>query len=211
MADNPLNERQKPGKTQKTRMMDTLRMIGLDMAATGAVTSHGGNLSIYDGNDIWITHTGAMLGHLDASKIVCCGLAPSPADDGASMELIVHRAMYLASANATGAVRPAAVAHAHTLYTTYESFICDEIKPPDSEGRLILGSAVPVLTPKATIASNEAAGMLADQVAGGHNIAVLRGHGPFAIADTLEDAWRLISCLEHSAHLLALLEARKAC
>jgi len=38
-------------------------------------------------------------------------------------------------------------------------------------------------------------------------VAVLRGHGPFARGESLEDAYQAISCLEASCEILDLLDA----
>jgi ribulose-5-phosphate 4-epimerase/fuculose-1-phosphate aldolase len=182
-------------------------MMGEDIVAAGAVTSHGGNISIFDGARILITKTNVMLGHLSEDKIASCDLEESGEDNGASRELVVHRAMIKAYLKRTGA-KKAAIVHTHGLYTTYWSFNNEELRPQDSEGKLIVGRTVPILVPKETIASPEAAEMLADEVSKGNDIGILRSHGPFTVAETLEGAWRMISCLEHSAHLLTLLEGK---
>ncbi|MDR1082701.1 MAG: class II aldolase/adducin family protein [Coriobacteriales bacterium] len=187
---------------------------GRDLFASGAVTSHGGNLSVSDGSFIWVSRTAAMLGHLTPNDIVRVDWEPSPLDANASMELVVHRAMYrafaecAAQANA-GAGAPfgvRAIIHAHTKHTVFRSLVEDFITPLDSEGRLLLGKSVPVLSPKKTVASEEVAALMAQHVSAGIPVAVIRGHGPFAWADSLENAFRLISCLEYSAELLTLFE-----
>jgi L-fuculose-phosphate aldolase len=183
---------------------------GRDLFLTGAVTSHGGNLSVSDGASIWISRTGAMLGHLTPGDVVQVNWNPSPADEQASMELVVHRAIYHAIAQkaseAGAAFGARAIVHAHTKHTVFRSLVSDQLEPPDSEGKLVLGTAVPVLSPEVTVASPEVAGLMAAQVLQGSSIAIVRGHGPFALADTIENAYRLISCLEYSAELLTLFE-----
>ena len=52
-----------------------------------------------------------------------------------------------------------------------------------------------------------AAQMLAEAVGQGEQIAVLRGHGPFAVADDLEGALRLVSVLEQAAKVANLRDA----
>lgn len=186
---------------------------GRDLFLSGAVTSHGGNLSVSDGTSIWITRTGTMLGHLTPGDILRVGWEPSVADEQASMELVVHRAMYQAHANcaarANAPFGTRAIVHAHTKYTVFRSLVDDAIKPPDSEGKILLGAEVPVLAATKTVASEEVAALMAERVAAGAAVAVIRGHGPFACADSLENAFRLISCLEYSAELLTLLEMTK--
>ncbi|MDR0351018.1 MAG: class II aldolase/adducin family protein [Coriobacteriales bacterium] len=184
---------------------------GRDLFISGATTSHGGNLSTSDGSSIWITRSGAMLGRLLPGDVRQLTLAPSAADAQASMELPVHRAMYAAwAARVAQAGEPfgtRAIIHAHTRYTVLRSLVEDAIVPLDSEGKLTLGASVPVLACEKSVASEEVAALMAAQVTAGSSIAVVRGHGPFALADSLEGALRLISCLEYSAGLLTLLES----
>ncbi|MCL2631878.1 MAG: class II aldolase/adducin family protein [Coriobacteriia bacterium] len=184
--------------------------VGRDLFISGAVTSHGGNLSVSDGRQIWISRTGSQLGHITTDDIIAVEWQPTTADAKASMELIVHRAMYHAyMERQTQQGTPfgtAAIVHAHSLKTTYQSLIKHSIIPADSEGAFILDGEVQVFAPAATIASAEVATIMADVVRSGGSIAVIRGHGPFAIADTLQNAYRLVSCLEYSAALLTLLE-----
>lgn len=183
---------------------------GRDLFLTGAVTSHGGNLSVCNGAFIWITRTGAMLGHLMPGDIVQVGWEPGPADETASMELVVHRAIYHALAQKaaeTGAAFGArAIVHTHSKHTVSRSLVSTAIEPLDSEGKLILGTSIPVLAPGSTVASPEVGELMAAQIHAGSSLGIVRGHGPFAVADTLENAYRLVSCLEYSAELLTLLD-----
>jgi L-fuculose-phosphate aldolase len=184
--------------------------IGRDLFSTGAVTSHGGNLSESDGASIWITRTGARLGHLAPGDVVQAGWESDPADERCSVELLVHRAIYHALAQRSAAAAEPfgtrAVVHAHAGHTVFRSLVTDAIRPVDSEGKLLLGTQVPVLTAETTVASEEIAALMAEQISSGVFVAVVRGHGPFAVADSLENAFRLVSCLEHSAQVLTLFE-----
>ncbi len=176
----------------------SFRDTGRDLFLSGAVTSHGGNLSVRIGDVIWITRSGAMLGRLTTDDIFATHIDPCDADEGCSRELVVHRAIY----KATDA---RAIVHAHTLHTVHRSLREDVIIPVDSEGKAIL-SEVPVVSAARTIASAEAAASLAAALKDAR-IAVLRTHGPFAIGATLEEAFYHVSCLEMSASLLDLIES----
>jgi len=184
--------------------------IGRDLVGSGAVTSHGGNLSVSDGKNIWITRTGTQLGHITADDIVTVEWEKTAADALASMELVVHRAMYHALSarllKTDEAFGKAAIVHSHGLHSTFHSMTKDEIGPIDSEGRFVLGEQVPVIVCEQTIASEEVGRLMAGLVADGGTIAVIRSHGPFAIADSLQNAYRLVSCLEYSANMLTLFE-----
>ncbi len=180
---------------------------GIDLAVSGMVTSHGGNLSETDGRAIWITRTDSMLGHLGADDIIETGWQPGLRDEWCSRELVVHRAMYRAvrSLFANDAPINASIVHAHARHTVALSLMRDVIVPVDSEGIFTFGDAgVAVLAPGQSIGSAEAAQMLAEEVAAGRRIAVIRGHGPFAIAPTMAEAYRLVSVLEASCHIACL-------
>lgn len=171
--------------------------VGRELWEAGLITTHGGNLSLREGDDIHITRRGSMLGRLTQDDVVVTSMQACDADEGCSRELVVHRAIYAA----TSAL---AIVHAHPVHTIHRSLIEDSIVPSDSEGKLVIGAA-PVLTPAETIASAEAGDMLAEALRD-HSVAVLRGHGPFAAAATLDEAFYAISVLEASAHVRDLLE-----
>lgn len=175
---------------------DAFFTVGADLFAAGLTTSHGGNLSVRLDERIVITRRGSMLGRLTDADLVCAGMEPSEADEECSRELVVHRAIYAA----TDAL---AIVHAHPLHTVARSFSADAIVPEDSEGRFVLGE-VPVVTATKTIASAEAAAVLAEALRV-HPVAVLRTHGPFARGRTLQEAFMHVSVLEASAALLDLL------
>lgn len=175
-------------------------MVGRDLAVSGAVTSHGGNLSRREGDAVLITRTGSMLGHLTEDDIMESSLAAcgDPRDGRCSVELVVHRAIYEAT-NAR------AIVHAHTAHTIVRSLVSDQIVPLDSESLLRLGP-VPVVSHPDTIGSARAGALMADALRE-HPIVVLRGHGPFAAGATLEEAYQYVSCLEASCRILDWIDA----
>ena len=181
-------------------MHEDFIMVGRDLATSGAVTSHGGNMSRREGDAVLITRTGSMLGHLTEDDIMetsfsACG---DPRDGRCSVELVVHRAIY----DATDAF---AIVHAHTAHTIVRSLVADAIVPLDSESLLRLGE-VPVVSHPDTIGSPEAGAIIAAALRE-HPIVVLRGHGPFAAGATLEEAFQYVSCLEASCRILDWLDA----
>jgi len=173
--------------------------IGRDLWASGAVSSHGGNMSVRDGDRLFITRTGSMLGHLGASDVIETALrGPDERDERCSVELVVHRAIYAA----TGAT---AIVHAHTIHTIARSLLEDRIVPLDSESLLRLGD-VPVVVASSTVGSAEAGALLAEALKA-RSVAVLRSHGPFAIGASLEEAFMAVSCLEASCQVLDILDS----
>jgi L-fuculose-phosphate aldolase len=179
---------------------ETFRDIGRDIFLAGLISSHGGNLSTREDDRITITRRGSMLGALAPSDLVTTRIQPCADDADCSRELVVHRGIYQAC-------DASAVAHAHSVHTVYRSLVGDSIEPIDSESKYVLGASIPVLSPAETIASPEAAEMLAEAFAAGAKIAVLRSHGPFAIGATLAEAFYHITCLEASCRILDLRDS----
>ena len=178
-------------------LIRVFREIGRDIFVAGLTSSHGGNMSVRDGERIVITRRGSMLGRLGDDDLVETGMAPCDADERCSREIVVHRAIYAAT-------DAQAIVHAHPLHTIARSFGGDVIVPADSEGLYVLGE-VPVVSSSSTIASAEAGQVLAEALRG-VPVAVLRTHGPFAKGATLEEAFMHVSVLEASANILDLLE-----
>jgi L-fuculose-phosphate aldolase len=178
---------------------EAFELIGRDLWLSGAVSSHGGNMSARIGDRLFITRTGSMLGHLGADDIIETALrGPDARDERCSVELVVHRAIY----EATDA---RAIVHAHTVHTIARSLIEDRILPVDSESLLRLGEVL-VVEAASTVGSPEAGALLAEALKG-CSVAVLRSHGPFAIGASLEDAFMAVSCLEASCEILDILDS----
>ncbi|MDZ4170455.1 MAG: class II aldolase/adducin family protein [Coriobacteriia bacterium] len=180
----------------RVEMFELFRDVGRDLFVAGAVTARHGNLSMRFGDRIIITRSGSMLSRLEPDDVMETSMQPSVSDAGCSRELVVHRAVY----QATGAQ---AICHAHPPHTMFRSLVDDVIRPLDSEAGCVIGAEVPVLAPEQAIGSAEAGQLLA-QALQHVPIAVLRTHGPFAIGETLWDAWGLIGVLEESCHILDL-------
>ena len=183
--------------------------IGRDLFVSRLISSHGGNLSIRRGDTIFITRSGSQLAHLSGDDIIEVSLEnPSECDKDASSELVVHRAIYRARQERWGE-SDGAIVHAHSLETTVRSMLDDFIEPLDSEARLFIPQ-VPVVVSKTTIGSTDAGALLAEVLSADEcpdSVAVLRGHGPFAHGSTLEDAYRLISVLEHSCQIITQIQS----
>jgi len=177
-------------------MYELFRDVGRDLFLAGHVTARHGNLSVRDGDRIYITRSGSMLSRLEPNDIISTRIEPSDRDRGCSRELVVHRAVYQAT-------EATAICHAHPPHTMFRSLVEDAIHPLDSEARFVIGDSVPVLVPKVKIGSAEAAEMLATALQS-VPVAVLRTHGPFAVGESLWDAWGIITVLEESCHILDL-------
>ncbi|MBI2917133.1 MAG: class II aldolase/adducin family protein [Chloroflexi bacterium] len=171
------------------------RTVGRDLFLRGLVSSHSGNLSVLRGGSITITRHGSQLGHVGQADLVTVGLEEDPnappSTPAPSMELPRHRAIY----RATGAE---AIVHAHPPHAVALSLLEKEIVPRDVEGAYLLRQ-VPVVEP-GEVAKEGLAEALAS-----HPIAMLRGHGSFAVGNSLEEALQWTTALEDSCLILLWL------
>ena len=168
--------------------------IGRDLYVADLVSSHGGNISVRFGDRVIIKRRGAMLGRLKEGDLIETGLTKS--DSGvmlASTELVVHRAIYMTT--------PAlAVVHAHPRTAIALSLSRDEIVPIDNEASYLLHK-VPVITAEFASGSSEMVEKLPAALQE-YKIVMLRGHGCFAIGQTLDEAFQWVSCLEEACQII---------
>jgi len=176
------------------QVLHQFQEIGRDLYVAGLVSSHGGNLSMRFGDRVVIKRRGAMLGRLKEGDLIETGL--ERADSGvmlASTELVVHRAIYLAT--------PAlAIVHAHPRTAIALSLSRDEIVPIDNEGSYLLHK-VPVVAAEFASGSAELVERLPAALQE-YKIVMLRGHGCFSIGQTLDEAFQWVSCLEESCQII---------
>ena len=176
------------------RIYAQFREIGRDMYVDWLISSHGGNLSVRFGDRVIIKRRGAMLGRLKPHDLIETGLEKN--DSGvalASSELIVHRAIY----KATPAL---AVVHAHPRTAIAFSLSRDEIMPIDNEGSYLL-KKVPVVSVEMASGSSQMAQTVAEALKV-YKIVMLRGHGSFAIGQTLDEAFLWTSTLEECCQII---------
>lgn len=167
-----------------------LQEVGRDLYHLALVTSHGGNLSMRAGHDMWITGTNTMLGHLHDRHISF--VRPDGSHEGPppSSDTVLHSTIYAIS----GAQ---AVAHAHPRHAVALSFDTDLFVPGDLEGQLHLRD-VPVIEVGAR-QTEQIANALQSRL-----VVILRGHGAYARGQTLWEALHWITALEESAHIAVI-------
>ncbi len=174
--------------------LQSFQKIGEYLFAAGLNNSHSGNLSIKDGDNMIITASGAMLHQLSNSSLIRTSLGHNDQNQHlASSEYPVHRAVYQHT-------NAGAVVHAHCPYLVAESFFANQITPMDAEGLHYFPEGIPVVQVKNPIASEEVA-LSASNFLGKYAAMVVRGHGVFAVGETLSHAYQTISSLEHSAKI----------
>jgi L-fuculose-phosphate aldolase len=175
------------------RIYEMFRDIGRDMYIANMISSHGGNLSVRLGDRVVIKRRGAMLGNLKPHDLIETGLEKN--DSGvalASTELLVHRAIYMNT--------PAlAVVHCHPRTAIAFSLSRDELVPIDNEASYLL-KRVPVVAEEFASGTPEMANKVAKALQN-YKIIMLRGHGSFAIGQTLDEAFHWSSTLEESCQI----------
>lgn len=192
-------------------MFEEFKRIGRYLFQEGLVDSHGGNMSIRQGDKIFITRRDAMLGDLREGDIIEVGrqqlLPTEPGGEDArawqqllpSRELSTHRALYRET-------KAEAIVHAHPPNAIAISITDNKIVPQDSEGQYLFKSAA-IVRVHQPIASEEVARLLPSFLQGTNAVAVVKGHGSFAIGKDLEEAYKYTSSLENSCRVLVAIRA----
>lgn len=152
--------------------------------------SHSGNASVRDGDTIWVTPTGACADTLQADQLIACHI-DGTLGQGASLDARLHVMVYQHNPKAR------AVLHSHGAHTVALTMNGEDFTPPDFEGAYYFGT-VPVISidyaDYLQLAPQAVAGVLAEQP-----ITVVRGHGVYAQADSINLAYKWSCSLELSA------------
>jgi len=183
--------------------MHELIKYGKKIVAAGLAHSHFGNVSKRIGDQMLISTTGSMLDELEG-QIVTVPVDPSSPDELdviASTEVNVHRAIY----KETSAL---AILHGHSNYAVALSLLYkpgELIVPEDSESLYVLHE-LPVI--RGGVGSEElarnAAAALRD-----HKGAIVQGHGTFARGATVDEAFVVLSSIEHACRVKYLVDVAK--
>jgi L-fuculose-phosphate aldolase len=165
----------------------------------GLNSLRSGNVSVLlSTDDILITKSGRSLRGLNPySDLIVVN--PFETDRGeASCEFYVHRGIYKRAARGRSAIL-----HCHSLYTVAASWVCDERIPPAyNEAKDVLGRTL-VLESQDQEKLGEDPASIARALTENKIVAV-RGHGTFALAETLDECLYLTHLLENSCHVLFL-------
>ncbi len=152
--------------------------------------SHSGNGSVRVDDQIWLTPTGACADTLTAKDLVACPLE-GPCGHGASLDGPLHQQIYQKNPAAR------AVLHSHGPYTVAATLSGEDFVPVDFEGQLYF-PRVPVVSIPYDEYVERAPAAVAEQLAT-HRIAVVRGHGLYACAESINLAYKWNCSLELSA------------
>ncbi len=177
-------------------MLNEISKFGKKLVERGYVTSHGGNISVRQGDKILITRRGCMLDEIGKDDLIETDLEGTDSKILlASTDIRIHREIY----KETSAL---AVIHCHSPYAVVLSLSYDEIIPLDMEGDYLLHK-IPIvegpiggeiLAKKVSHALKENKGVIA------------RGHGTIAIGRLLEEAYQVISLIEHTCMIKYLFD-----
>ncbi|MEN2983015.1 MAG: fuculose-1-phosphate aldolase [Thermus sp.] len=180
------------------RLYTAFRQVGEDLFGQGLISATAGNFSVRGKEGFLITKSGVQKARLTPEDLVEVPLE-GPFPPGASVESVIHREVYRRT-------QAQALVHAHPRVAVALSLHLDRLLPLDLEGQYYLRE-VPVLAPKTTSASQEAASAVAEALAH-HRVCLLRGHGAFAAGfkerpeEALLEAYSLMTTLEESAEIL---------
>lgn len=177
-------------------MYSDFQKFGRMLWDAGLVHLTSGNMSIRKGSVVYVTRTGSLLGALSSSDIICVNLENTLRDKNASSETPVHRAIYLANPKVQ------AIVHAHPPHATALSWDHAVIKPIDSDSLFI--PEIPVLADCPYGEGSTCVATHFPQLLGEHNVALVRGHGAFAVGKDLEQSTARISMMENQCRLLFL-------
>jgi L-fuculose-phosphate aldolase len=156
----------------------------------GCNDSHSGNASVREGETVWVTPTGSCADLLEPQDLIACPLdgAPSP---GASLDTPLHQQVYRRNTEAS------AILHSHGPYTVAMTLDGEDFEPVDFEGWYYF-KRIPVITLPYDRYVAEAAPRVAEVLAQ-HRVMVVRGHGVFACAPSVNLAYKWTCSLELSA------------
>jgi len=162
-----------------------LRQYGLN-------DSHSGNASIRDGDTIWITPSGCCADTLQASDLLACSIDGN-ITAGASLDSPMHLAIYQHNPQAQ------VVMHSHGPHSIAMTMNGKDYCPIDFEGQYYF-SKVPVLNIAYQDYLQESPQRVAN-VLTTEKCAIVRGHGVYVQAQSVNLAYKWTCSLESSARL----------
>lgn len=163
-----------------------LRQYGLN-------DSHSGNASVREGDTVWVTPTGCGADTLSVGDLVACSLQ-GEIGQHASLDASLHIAVYQHNPQAR------VLLHSHGPYSVALTLDGEDFKPVDFEGQYYF-SRVPVLNIEYQDYLLESPARVAHALAE-NKIAIVRGHGVYAQAETVDLAYKWSCSLESSAKTL---------
>ena len=160
-----------------------LRQYGLN-------DSHSGNASVRDGDTVWVTPSGCCADTIEAEDLVPCSI-DGKTGEGASLDAPLHIAIYQQNPDAK------AVLHSHGPHSVALTMSGEDFKPIDFEGKYYFQN-VPVLNIEYQDYLTESPALVSKALTN-QKIAIVRGHGVYAVAESINLAYKWTCSLELSA------------
>jgi L-fuculose-phosphate aldolase len=170
-------------KQDLVRHYHWLRQYGLN-------DSHSGNASVRDGDTVWITPTGCCADTLCEDDLVACTIEGEVGDQ-ASLDAPLHIAVYQQNPQSR------AVLHSHGPHAVALTLNGKNFTPRDFEGQFYFAE-VPVLTIQYQDYLKDSPAQVARALKE-HKVAIVCGHGIYAHAETINQAYKWNCSLELSA------------
>lgn len=158
----------------------------------GCNDSHSGNASFRWHDQVWVTPTGCCADTLTADDLIRCELH-GDSGQGASLDAPLHLKTYQLNPLAK------AVFHSHGPHAIALSMMGEDFQPVDFEGQYYFPT-VPVID----INYADYASLSPDMVAAGlsiHRVVMVRGHGVYTCAETINLAYKWSCSVELSAKI----------
>ena len=156
----------------------------------GCNDSHSGNASFRWRDEIWVTPTGCCADTLQADDLILCNIDGSK-ESGGSLDAPLHIQIYQQDPQAR------AVIHSHGPHVVAMTLDGQDFVPVDFEGYFYF-PVVPVITipydDYVDLSPLAVATALKD-----HKVAVVKGHGVYASAETINLAYKWSCSVELSA------------
>lgn len=152
--------------------------------------SHSGNASCREGEKFWITASGCCADTLLPEQLIQCEVS-GKLGENASLDAALHASVYNSNSSA------GAVLHSHGAYSVAMTMNGEDFIPKDFEGQYYF-DRIPVIT----IAYDKYLEQSADAVAKAlskHKVVVVRGHGVYATAESINQAYKWTCSFELSA------------
>lgn len=156
----------------------------------GCNDSHSGNASFRWHDDVWVTPSGCCADTLQADELIRCRL-DGQHEEGASLDTRLHIETYRLNPKAR------ALFHSHGPHAVALTLDGQDFIPVDFEGQYYF-PVVPVINIAYTEYIDKAPQAVARQLAM-HKVAIVRGHGVYACAETINLAYKWSCSVELSA------------
>jgi len=156
----------------------------------GCNDSHSGNASFRFHDEIWVTPTGCCADTLKADDLVQCSI-DGVMEEGASLDAPLHIQVYHNNPQAR------AVIHSHGPHAVAMTLNGDDFSPVDFEGQYYF-PVVPVISIPYDNYIEKAPTAIATVLAD-YKVAIVKGHGVYACAETINLAYKWSCSLELSA------------